>query len=67
NIVGVVSSRAAASPNSDADEQEADEPEAFATFSKDEVERLYEAVSKAGDKQAKRILLQAYVDVGCSR
>jgi hypothetical protein len=45
----------------------ADDPEAFATFSKDEVERLYEAVSKAGDKQAKRILLQAYVDVGCSR
>lgn len=61
NIVGVVSSRSAESPDFDSVDQETDEPEAFATFSKDEVERLYEAVSKAGDKQAKRILLRAYL------
>lgn len=63
NIVGVVSSRPAGSPDSDADEQEADEPGAFAAFSKDEVERLYETVSKTEDKQAKRILLRAYLNL----
>ena len=62
NIVGVVSSRSAESPDFDSVEQETDEPEAFATFSKDEVRRLYKTVSKTEDKQAKRILLRAYMD-----
>ncbi|WP_080508486.1 hypothetical protein [Haloparvum sedimenti] len=62
NIVGVVSSRPAESPDSDVDEQEADEPEAFAVFSKDEVDYLSAVIhSETNDERAKTLLQRPYL------
>lgn len=54
------------SPQSDSgyvnDPQESDEPEAFASLSKDEVDYLNDVISGTNDERAKSIIKRAYPD-----